>query len=80
MKKKTEIKYQYINRLDSTIIQMSSDIREINYDIKIERKYEGLIGDKKFFGTGKWKVRMDKKNKNGIEIFLIEDNYKDIND
>ena len=75
--KKTDVKYQNIEVIDSTITQMDQNLHEIIYNVKIDRKYDGLMGLKKYFGTGKWKVSLDKNNKSDVQVFLIEDNYKD---
>lgn len=75
--KKTDVKYQNIEVIDSTITQMAQSIHEIIYNVKIERKYNGLVGLKKYYGTGKWKVSLNKNNKSDMQVFLIEGNYKD---
>ena len=75
--KKTDVKYQNIEIIDSTILQMDQNLHEILYDVKIERKYDGLVGLKKYYGTGKWQVSLDKNNKSDVQVFLVEDNYKD---
>jgi hypothetical protein len=74
----TEVKYQDIQIIDSTIKQMDLDLREIIYNLKIERRYVGLFGDRRFFGTGKWSIKLNKNDMSVIEVMLVEDEYNDI--
>jgi hypothetical protein len=74
----TEVKYQNIQIIDSTIKQMDLDLREIIYNLKIDRQYVGLLGDRRFFGTGKWSIKLNKNDMNVIEVMLVEDEYNDV--
>jgi hypothetical protein len=74
---KTEVVSEKIQIIDSTIVQINNEVREIIYEYNVDRVYEGTFGKKRYFGNCKWQVVLNKKNKNFLQINIVENNLRD---
>ena len=74
---KTEVISEKIQIIDSTIVQINNEVREIIYEYNVDRVYEGSFGKKRYFGNSKWQVVLNKNNKNFLQINIVENNLRD---
>jgi hypothetical protein len=75
---KTEVISEKIQIIDSTIVQINNDVREIIYEYDVDRVYEGFFGKKyRYFGNCKWQVVLNKNNKNFLQINRVENNLRE---
>ena len=74
---KTEVISEKIQIIDSTIVQINNEVREIIYEYNVDRVYEGFFGKKRYFGNSKWQVVLNKNNKNFLQINIVENNLRD---
>jgi hypothetical protein len=74
---KTEVISEKIQIIDSIIVQINNEVREIIYEYNVDRVYEGSFGKKRYFGNSKWQVVLNKNNKNFLQINIVENNLRD---
>lgn len=74
---KTEVISEKIQIIDSTIVQINNDVREIIYEYDVDRVYEGFLGKYRYFGNCKWQVVLNKNNKNILQINRVENNLRE---